>query len=263
MSTLEAILLAVVEGFTEYLPISSTGHMIITSAFLGINEQSFTKDYTVIVQFGAILSVLVLYYRRFLSGAQFYKKLVVGFLPAAIIGLAVKNKIDALLGDVVVVAVALILGGFVLLFLDRIFKPEAKDETRSIEALTYAQVALIGMIQCVAFIPGVSRAAATIVGGLSQKLTRKDAAEFSFLLAVPTLTGATCLKLLKLWKTIEPSQVQILLVGNVVSFVVGILTIRFFVGYLARGGFKVFGYYRIALGIVILVLVGMGKSLAL
>jgi undecaprenyl-diphosphatase len=259
MSPLQAVILAVVEGLTEYLPVSSTGHLIISSALMGINEQPFTKDYTVIVQFGAILSVLVLYWRKFLSGVSFYKKLIVGFLPAAILGLSVKSHIDALLGNVWVVAIALILGGVVLLVLDRIFDP--KRESQDLDSLTYRQSALIGVFQCLAFVPGVSRAAATIVGGLSQKLSRRSAAEFSFYLAVPTLTGATCLKLMKVMKTIQPDQIDILLIGNLISFIVGILTIRMFIGYLVSKGLKMFGYYRIILGVSLLILLATGHSL--
>lgn len=264
MNILESVILAVVEGLTEYLPISSTGHLIITSAFMGINENPFTKDYTVIVQFGAILSVVVLYWRRFLSGAQFYKQLIVGFIPAAVIGLLVKNKIDGILGNVSVVAWALLLGGVFLLWIDRWERQKSENvpaRFRTLESLSYTQILLIGTIQCFAFIPGVSRAAATIVGGMFQGLDRKSAAEFSFLLAVPTLAGATCLKLLKILPQLQASHVQILLVGNVVSFVVGVITIRAFIGFLSQGGFKIFGIYRIALGAGILVAMAFGHTL--
>jgi undecaprenyl-diphosphatase len=266
MQSWHAIVLAIIEGLTEYLPVSSTGHMIITSALMGINESAFTKDFTVIVQFGAILSVLVLYWRRFLSSFEFYKKLFVAFLPAAIIGLAVKNKIDVLLGDVKVVAFSLIIGGVILLFVDRWF---AKQEERlthakagSIDGLTFAQSVAIGFCQCFAFIPGVSRSAASIVGGLSLKLTRKAAAEFSFFLAVPTLTAATGYKLLKIAKNIEPGQLSILLIGNLIAFVVGVITIKAFIGFLTRRGFFVFGVYRIILGAIILALLMSGHSIS-
>ncbi|MCM2278845.1 MAG: undecaprenyl-diphosphate phosphatase [Oligoflexia bacterium] len=261
METWHAILLAIVEGLTEYLPISSTGHIIIASSLLGIHEAPFTKDYTVIVQFGAILSVLVLYWRRFLHSFHFYQKLFVAFLPAAVLGLLLKNKIDALLGNVVVVAVALILGGVVLLFAEKWFS--RPDPRHDISEVPYPQAALIGFIQCLAFVPGVSRSAATLLGGLSQRLSMKAAAEFSFFLAVPTLTGASLIKLLKALPTLDASHVQVLLIGNVVSFVVGAVTIRGFIGYLTRGGFRWFGYYRIALGLVILGLAASGVRLSL
>jgi undecaprenyl-diphosphatase len=264
MENWHAIVLAIVEGLTEYLPISSTGHMIITSSLMGINENPFTKDFTIIVQFGAILSVLVLYWRRFLSSMDFYKKLLVAFLPAAVIGLTVKSKIDFLLGDVKVVAYSLIVGGVILLFVDRWF---AKQEERfnqagggEIDSLTFGQSAAIGLMQCLAFIPGTSRSAASIVGGLSLRLNRKAAAEFSFFLAVPTLTAATGYKLLKIAKNIEPGQISILLIGNLVAFLVGMLSIKAFIGFLTRKGFFVFGVYRILLGILILALIMTGHS---
>lgn len=255
MTYLEAILMAIVEGLTEYLPISSTGHLIITSYLMGINDDAFTKNFTVIVQFGAILSVVVLYWRRFLTSRKFYYKLFLAFLPAAVAGLLIKDKIDALLGDVSVVAYALIVGGIALILIDWILaRNEGKTSASSvsIEQLSYWQSFLIGGAQCLAFIPGVSRSAATIVGGLGVKLNRKAAAEFSFFLAVPTLTAATGYKLLKVIKTIEPGQIPLLLVGNIVSFVVGAITIKKFIGYLSRHGFFLFGVYRIIIGVIIL-----------
>jgi undecaprenyl-diphosphatase len=267
MESMHALILAVIEGLTEYLPISSTGHMIIASSIMGISENPFTKNFTVIVQFGAILSVLVLYWRNFLSSWSFYSKLFVAFLPAAIIGLLVKDLVDALLGDVRVVAVTLILGGIILLFVDKIFAQqeanliEAKEGTT--EKIGYGRAVLIGLAQCLAFIPGVSRSAASIIGGLSLKLTRQSAAEFSFFLAVPTLTAATGYKLLKTFKTIESNQISMLLIGNLVAFIVGIITIKSFIGYLTRRGFFVFGIYRIILGALILAIIWSGHSISL
>lgn len=265
MTFIQAIILAIVEGLTEYLPISSTGHLIITSSLMGIGDQPFTKDFTIIVQFGAILSVLVLYWRRFLQSKDIYFKLMVAFLPAAVIGLAIKNKIDALLDDVSVVAVSLIVGGVILLFVDRWFaKQEERLETEGrgrIESMTFKQAVIIGFSQCLAFIPGVSRSASSIVGGLSVQLTRQTAAEFSFLLAVPTLTAATSYKMLKLYKTIEPNQISILLIGNLVSFIVGLIAIKAFIEFLTRRGFFLFGVYRIVAGVVILLLLATGHQL--
>lgn len=259
MDLWQAILIAVVEGFTEFLPISSTGHIIVTSSLLGINEQQFVKDFTVMVQFGAILSVVVLYWRRFLTGWQTYAKLMVAFLPAAIIGFVVKNLVDRLLGDVVVVAGAFIIGGLVLIMSDKWFA--TKGKITSVEQLNYRSAAIIGFWQCAAFIPGVSRSAASILGGMMQNLDRKAAAEFSFLLAVPTLTAAGGYKLLKILPTIDASQISTLVIGNVVSFIVGIITIKGFIGYLSRHGFKAFGIYRIVLGVVILLLLATGHPL--
>lgn len=267
MTFLEAILLAVVEGLTEYLPVSSTGHLIITSALLGIHQDPFTKDFTVIVQFGAILSVLLLYGRRFMTSWTFYLKLLIGFLPAAAIGLVVKNWIDLLLGSVTAVAVALILGGVVLIFVDRWFAHQEKhlNDTGqgSVDHLTYWQALGVGVVQCLAFIPGVSRSAASIIGGLALKLTRKAAAEFSFFLGVPTLAAATGYKLFKVSADIEPGQIPLLVVGNAVSFVVGAVAIKGFIEFLTRRGFFVFGVYRIALGLLLLALIASGQSLAL
>ena len=265
MTTFQAIILAIVEGLTEYLPISSTGHLIITSSLMGIGDQQFTKDFTIIVQFGAILSVLALYWRRFITSFDLYLKLSVAFLPAAVIGFIVKSKIDALLDDVTVVAISLILGGIVLLFVDKWFAKQeaelAREGKGAIESITIKQALIIGFSQCVAFIPGVSRSGASIVGGLGVKLTRQAAAEFSFLLAVPTLTAATCYKMLKLYKTIEPSQISILVIGNIASFVVGLIAIKGFIGFLTRRGFFLFGVYRIVAGVVILILLAMGHQL--
>lgn len=259
MELWQAIILAVVEGLTEYLPISSTGHIIVASGLMGINENAFVKDYTVMVQFGAILSVLVLYWRRFLQGFAIYKKLAIAFLPAAGIGFVVKDQIDALLGSVTVVAWAFIIGGVVLILADRWFR--TGPEGGRIEGLTTKSAAIIGVFQCIAFIPGVSRSAATILGGLAQRLDRQSAAEFSFLLAVPTLTAAGGYKLIKILPTIQPDQISSLVIGNGVSFIVGVITIKAFIGYLGRKGFLVFGLYRIALGIAILAWLMSGRTL--
>jgi undecaprenyl-diphosphatase len=268
MSYLHAVILAIIEGFTEFLPISSTGHMIVASSLMKINELEFTKDYTVIVQFGAILAVVVLYWRKFFAKPdqkllRFYLKLFVAFLPAAVIGLATMKYIEALLGSVVTVAVSFIVGGIILLFVDKWF---ARTESSSIELndITFKNALLIGLFQCLALCPGVSRSAATIVGALTQNMSRKIAAEFSFFLAVPTLTAATLYKVYKMFKghhLLESSNISILVVGNIIAFVVGMITIQRFIGYLTRHGFKFFGYYRIAMGILILVLLALGQNM--
>lgn len=256
MTIVQAIILAIVEGITEFLPISSTGHMIIASAIMGINELDFTKIFTVNIQFGAILSVVVLYWRRFFQSLDFYYKLFVAFLPAAVIGFLLGDWIDSLLENVVVVAVMLVLGGVVLLFVDKWFRNT--DDSKQVD---YPKALKIGFFQCIAMVPGVSRSAATIIGGMAQGLTRKTAAEFSFFLAVPTMFAASAYKLLKDYKAIQSQDLQVLLIGNVVAFIVAMLAIRFFISFLTRYGFRLFGYYRIVLGLLILLLMALGIEL--
>lgn len=252
MNIFQAVVLAIIEGITEFLPISSTGHMIIGSSVLGIAENEFVKNFTVIIQFGAILSVVVLYWRRFFKSIDFYIKLFVAFIPAAVIGLLAIDYIDMLLGNVIVVACTLLLGGIFLLFVDKIFE---KNESNPESEPNIKSSFIIGVFQVIAMIPGVSRSAATIIGGLTQKLTRKAAAEFSFFLAVPTMFAATCYKLLKIYQSqtgFTSHDIQILAVGNIVAFIVAMLAIKFFINFLTKHGFKVFGYYRIVIGIIIL-----------
>ena len=254
MNLVQAIILAIIEGLTEFLPISSTGHMIIGSSLLGIAENEFVKNYTVIIQFGAILSVLVLYWKRFFKSLDFYLKLIVAFIPAAIIGFLASDYIDMLLENVIVVACTLLLGGIFLLYVDKIFE---KNEKEGKTDTSLKSAFIIGVFQVIAMIPGVSRSAATIIGGLTQKLTRKAAAEFSFFLAVPTMFAATSYKLLKIYQSeagFSFHDIQILAVGNVVAFVVAMLAIKFFIGFLTKHGFKIFGWYRIMVGLIILVM---------
>jgi len=262
MTIFESIVLAIIEGLTEYLPISSTGHMILGASLMGIHDDPFTKIFEVNIQFGAILSVLVLYWRKFLQSFQFYLKLAVAFIPAAIVGFLLGDVIDAMLESVVTVAISLLIGGIVLVFIDRYFEGKL-DKTDP----TYIQALKIGFFQCIALIPGVSRSASTIIGGMFQGLTRQTAAEFSFFLAVPTMLAASGYKLLKGYKsgtlTFDANQWQLLVIGNVVAFFVALAAIRFFIGYLQKYGFKVFGYYRIALGLVILGLLAAGVDLNL
>jgi undecaprenyl-diphosphatase len=261
MSWLAAILLAIIEGITEFLPISSTGHMIIGSSLMGIAEDEFVKNYTVIIQFGAILSVLVLYWKRFLKSVDFYVKLFIAFIPAAVIGFLANDYVDMLLENVLVVACTLLLGGIFFLFVDKIFE---QNEKVSHDSPSNKSALVIGFLQVIAMIPGVSRSAATIIGGLTQKLNRKAAAEFSFFLAVPTMFAATSYKLFKIYKSaagFSGHDVQILLVGNVVAFLVALLAIKFFIAFLTKNGFKVFGYYRIAVGILLLALYFAGVDL--
>ncbi|WP_413612440.1 undecaprenyl-diphosphate phosphatase [Bdellovibrio sp. HCB-110] len=260
MSYLHAIILGIVEGITEFLPISSTGHMVIASSVMGIEDSTFTKAFEVIIQFGAILSVLVLYWKRFLPEWGFYKKLFVAFLPTALIGFVVKDLVDQLLGSVQIVAWALIVGGVILVWSDRVFA-HLTAMGRKTSDLSYIDSVKLGLFQSIAMIPGVSRSAATIMGGLTLGMNKKEAAEFSFFLAVPTMAAASGYKLLKIYKTIEPAQVSTLLVGCFVAFIVAMLAIKFFIGIVTRYGFRGFGYYRIALGVVILIMLYSGKNL--
>ena len=261
MTFLEAIILAVIEGLTEFLPVSSTGHMIIASTFMGNASDSFVKLFTVAIQFGAILSVVLVYFKKFIKSMNFYVLLFVAFLPTGIIGLSLKGYVDALLEEVVVVAISLLVGGIVLLFVDKYF---AKNETEGTEEVSYKTAFISGVIQSIAMIPGVSRSAATIIGGMSQKLTRKAAAEFSFFLAVPTMFAAT---VKSMWDEKElliestNNEWVILLIGNVIAFIVAYFAIKSFISFLNKNGFKVFGYYRIILGGLILILMAAGVNL--
>ena len=281
ISIFETIIIAIVEGLTEFLPVSSTGHMIITQNVLGVESTEFVKAFTFIIQFGAILSVVVLYWKRFfrlnhtpapedatplkkfLHKYDFYWKLFVAFIPAAVLGLLFSDAIDAMLEKVEVVAVTLILGGVFMLFCDRIFNKGSENTE-----LTEKRAFWIGMFQCISMIPGVSRSMATIVGGMAQKLTRKKAAEFSFFLAVPTMFAATLFKMLKLFT--QPEGMEIitnnmgtLIIGNIVAFVVALLAIKFFISFVTKYGFKAFGWYRIILGSVLLILLLTGHNLTI
>lgn len=257
MNTFQAIIIAIVEGITEYLPISSTGHMIITSSLMGIEKDAFTKLYEVAIQLGAILAVVVLYWRKFLDFTrwQFYAKLIIAVIPALIAGKLLADKIDALLESPTTVAVMLLVGGIILLFIDRFFLHNTVDEE---EKITNRQAFFTGVWQCLALIPGVSRSAASIIGGMQQGLTRRLAAEFSFYLAVPTMFAATAYKLFKGYKIITADHIQLLLIGNLIAFVVAIIAIKFFIGFLQKYGFRLFGWYRIIAGLVLLALVWKG-----
>lgn len=261
MNVFQAIVLAIIEGLTEFLPVSSTGHMIIGSSVMGIASHEFTKVFTVAIQFGTILSVVALYWKRFFQSFNFYLKLLAGFLPAAVIGLLLSDWIDLLLENVIVVAAMLLLGGIVFLLLDKWFE---RSENNPDKELSYADAFGIGLFQCIAMIPGVSRSASTIIGGLVRKLNKKQAAEFSFFLAVPTMFAATCKKLYdfhQLGFDFTGEYLRLLVIGNIVGFFVAILAIRSFISYLTKHGFRIFGYYRIAVGLLILGLYLAGVDL--
>jgi undecaprenyl-diphosphatase len=257
MNIFESIIIAIVEGITEYLPISSTGHMIITSSLLGIEKDEFTKLFEVAIQLGAILAVVVLYWRKFFdfSRWQFYVKLIVAVIPALVLGKLFSDQIDELLESPTTVAISLLVGGIILLFIDKVFVQHTIGDEADI---SYGRAFAIGVWQCLAMIPGVSRSASSIIGGMQQKLTRKLAAEFSFYLAVPTMCAATGYKLMKGYKTFTADHVQLLIIGNVVAFIVAIVAIKFFIGFLQKHGFRLFGWYRIIAGIVLLILIWQG-----
>lgn len=302
MTLLQTVIIAIVEGLTEFLPVSSTGHMLITEYLLGVKDDAFVRAFTIIIQFGAILSVVVLYWNRFFrldhtpvpAGStswqrfkhkwNFYWMLLVAFVPTAVVGLIIKKLhiIDFLLNPehaIWVVPTMLIIGGVFMLFCDRIFN-KGTDE----EKLTEPRAVRIGLIQCISMIPGVSRSMATIVGGMSQRLTRKNAAEFSFFLAVPTMFAATCLDLAELlfgdhivsgmlgWlkgttaidtSWAEGGNLMMLIVGSVVAFIVALLAMKWFVGFLTKYGFKIFGWYRIVVGAIILAMLFCGLNMQL
>lgn len=263
MNYIEAILLALVEGLTEFLPVSSTGHMIIASSIMGIEADDFTKLFTVVIQLGAILAVFVLYFKRFFQSVHFYLKLITAFIPAAIAGVLFSDKIDALLESPLAVGISLFVGGIILLFVDAWFKRPRID---SIEKMSYFDALKVGLFQCIAMIPGVSRSGATIVGGMSQGLSRKWAAEFSFFLALPTMLGATLKKSMDYFEkhdAFTQEQINLLIVGNVVAFIVALIAIKAFIGVLNKYGFKGFGWYRIIVGLAIIILLVSGVQLNL
>ncbi len=263
MEILHAILIAIVEGLTEYLPVSSTAHMIFTSSYFGIQEDDFVKLFQVSIQFGAILAVVVLYWKKFFdfSKLNFYIKLACAVIPALILGKLFDDKIDAVLGNPIPIAIVLILGGIVLLFIDSYFKNPVivKEEDISIK-----KAVTIGFWQCLAMMPGTSRSAASIIGGMQQGLSRETAAEFSFFLAVPTMLAVTVYSVfLKTYETThlkgyelitQSSQhIQMFLLGNIIAFIVALLAIKLFIGMIKQYGFKPWGYYRIIAGTVLLV----------
>ena len=263
MSIFQTIILAIVEGLTEFLPVSSTGHMIIAQKILGMESTEFVKAFTVNIQFGAILSVVVLYWKRFFQSFDFYWKLLIAVIPALVLGFLFSEKIDLLLENVAVVAVMLVLGGILMLFVDQWFNKTNEDQS-----MDWKRALKIGFFQCIAMIPGVSRSMATIVGGMTTKLTRKNAAEFSFFLAVPTMAAASGYKLLKLFmdpagKSMMSENLMTLLIGNVVAFLVAMAAIKFFISFLTKYGFKAFGYYRIIVGVAILILLFLGVDLSI
>ena len=278
MDILQSIIIAIVEGLTEFLPVSSTGHMIIAQNLLGVESTPFVKAFTFIIQFGAILSVVWLYWKKFVQlnnqpipegtpllrrliiRYDFYWKLFIAFIPAAVFGLLFSDAIDQMLEKVWVVAVTLVIGGIFMLFCDKIFNKGSEDTK-----LTEKRALMVGLFQCISMIPGVSRSMATIVGGMAQKMTRKAAAEFSFFLAVPTMFAATVYKMFSLYKDhgseIFMDNLYVLIIGNVVAFIVAVLAIKFFISFVSKHGFKAFGWYRNIVGSAILIMLACGMNL--
>ncbi len=258
MTLIQSIIIAIVEGLTEFLPISSTAHMVLTSAIMHIEKDDFTKYFEICIQFGAILSVVVLYFKKFIDfkNPQFYVKLLIAIIPSLVLGFLLNDFIDENLENPTFIAIVMIAGGIVLLFVDKWYsKPRVHVESEIDNQLALK----VGLFQCLAIIfPGLSRSAATIIGGMSQKISREAAAEFSFFLAVPTMFAATAYKTLKYVKTngmFSSDQLSILLMGNVVAFIVALLAIKFFISFLKEKGFRVFGWYRIVLGLVVLAVI--------
>jgi undecaprenyl-diphosphatase len=260
MNTAQTIIISIVEGLTEFIPVSSTGHMIIAEKLLKVTDNDYLKMFTVAIQLGAILAVVVLYWKKFfdLKNWQFYIKLLVGVIPAILLGLLFSKKIDALLESSITVAVSLLLGGIILLFIDKAFNnPRIHSEKET----SFKNSIIIGTWQCLAMIPGVSRSAASIIGGMQQKLTRSAAAEFSFFLAVPTMLAATGYKLYKHYKEtggFTGEEIKQLAIGNIVAFIVAMIAIKFFIGFLKKHGFRVWGIYRIIVGLILLIMIRKG-----
>jgi len=260
MTVTESIIIAIVEGITEFIPISSTGHMIITQKLMQMPEDAFTKVFTIAIQLGAILAVVVLYYKKFFNFSQwqFYAKFAIAVLPALFFGFLFSKKIDDLLDSSLTVAISMLVGGIILVFIDKAFNnPVVHNE----KEVSFTKAFIIGIWQCLAMVPGVSRSAASIIGGMQQKLTRSAAAEFSFFLAVPTMLAATVYKLYKHTKengAFTSEEIKLLGIGNVVAFIVALLAIKFFITFLKKYGFRVWGIYRIIVGIALLVLIYLG-----
>jgi len=260
MNIVQSIIIGIVEGLTEFIPISSTGHMIIAEKLLGLKEDEFTKMFTIAIQLGAILAVVVLYWKKFFDfkNIHFYLKLIIGVIPAIILGLLFSNKIDELMQSTTTVAIAMLAGGVVLIFIDQFFNhPTIESE----KGVSYSNSFTIGVWQCLAMIPGVSRSAASIIGGMQQKLTRSAAAEFSFFLAVPTMVAATGYKIFKFYHEnggFSGEEIKLFLIGNIVAFLVALLAIKFFIEFLKKHGFRLWGIYRVTIGLVLLILIFTG-----
>lgn len=252
MSYFQALIIAIIEGLTEFLPVSSTGHMILADSIMKIENAEFAKTFEIVIQLGAILAVLFLYIKRFFVGLSIYLKLLVAFLPTGVIGLLAYKTIKHYLFNPFTVSISLIVGGVILILLDK-WSQQKKSEYKEVEDISYAGALKIGLIQCVSMIPGVSRAAATIFGGVFSGFNKAQAAEFSFLLAIPTMFAASGYDLLKEKDNIHSEDIKLLLFGGIIAFIVAIFAVKAFVAFLNKYGFKHFGYYRIVLGVLFLI----------
>lgn len=261
MNYIQALILAIIEGLTEFLPVSSTGHMVIASSIMGIAKDDFVKLFTIAIQLGAILAVVVVYWKKFinLNSWDFYIKLVIAVIPALLFGFLLNNFIDSKLGSPIFIAIILLIGGIILLFVDKLFKNQTVTTETEITKMSAFKIGLFQVL-AVAF-PGLSRSAATILGGMQQKLTKQVAAEFSFFLAVPTMFAATGYKLLKGYHLLNSENIKLLLFGNVVAFIIALIAIKSFINFLTKHGFRIFGWYRIVIGITILALYFAGIEL--
>ncbi len=262
MDILQAIILSIVEGVTEFLPVSSTGHMILASYLMKIHDDAFVKTFEIAIQIGAILAIVMLYYKRFIQGITIYIKLFVAFIPTAIIGFLAYKTIKTYLFNPLGVSLALIIGGVILIWIDK-WVVTRESRYVELEDISYKNAFFIGLAQCVSMIPGVSRAAATIIGGVGNGLNKKQATEFSFLLAVPTMCAATGYDLLKTDATFSPNELMLLAIGLFGAFLSAWLAVRVFIKFVENHGFKTFGYYRIVIGIVFILYMVLSGSKSL
>lgn len=253
MNWLHVIILSIIEGLTEFLPISSTGHMIIASTLFGIQEDQFVQNFEVLIQFSAILAVVVLYWKHLINKKYLIYKIIAATIPFLIIGFVLKSKVEALLSETKVVAISLIVGGLIFLIFEKYVLDESRD--RKYENLSYLDCIKLGIFQCFALIPGTSRSGATIIGGLILKLSRKEAAEFSFLLAIPALLAITVYKTYKILPTIQSEQIAYLGVGSIISFGIAYMAMKYFLHLVSKYGFRFFGWYRIVLGCLVLIMI--------
>jgi undecaprenyl-diphosphatase len=265
MNSLHAIVIAIIEGITEFLPISSTGHMALASALLGIGDDAFVKLYEVVIQMGAILAVVVLYFKKFFDfkNYQFYLKLFLALIPTLVFGVLFYSKVKELIGKPYFIASILILGGIVLLFVDKWFKTSSIDTEKNITPVTATKIGFFQVLSML--LPGLSRSGATIIGGMSLGLTKRMAAEFSFFLAVPTMLAATVKDLYECYKKtpelLNTNNLSTLLLGGAIAFVVAIIAMKFFVNFVTKNGFKIFGIYRILIGIIVIILLLSGTKI--
>jgi len=253
VTTFQAIILAIIEGITEFLPVSSTGHMILADALMGVHDKEFTKTFEIVIQLGAIMAVAVLYIKRFFVSIDIYLKLIAAFIPTGVIGIFAYKTIKAYLFNPYVVSIALIVGGVILILLDK-WTANKKSSYEKIEDVSYTDAMKIGLFQCLSMIPGVSRAAASIFGGIFAGFDRKLATEFSFLLAIPTMLAASGKDLWESKDLINSENIKLLLIGAAVAFIFAIIAVKGFIAFVQKYGFKHFGYYRIVLGVLFITL---------